>query len=309
MGDTLKEDYILQVQNCIRKNLKTNNYKIEEMIDYLLNNFGKMLRSRIFLEICGDNNINERQIKIAAAIEMVHLASLAHDDIIDDAKYRRGQLSIQSKFGKDVAVYTGDYILSRIFLMLSNFEVDKELKNFTKQIYQIFAGELMQFSFKFKSNISTKEYLRIIRGKTATIFSISAYLGAKEGELSLKDQMQYGIFGNCLGMAFQITDDILDFTGDFDNFGKQVYNDIVNGTYSLPILINLNKNKTKMLHWLEESNVEAINDSVISSGSIDECISIVKTYIKKAKRALNNTSNRDNDKLFEILDSIICRVK
>ena len=301
---------IISVQEFIKNTLMIKNYAIQELIEDMVQSHGKMLRSRVFFESFGhDQEITQRQIKIAALIEMLHLATLVHDDIIDDAEIRRGHKSIQSKYDKSTAVYAGDFIFAKIFQVVASLEFDNQVEKLAKGVFQIFAGELMQHTLKYQYDIKIKDYLRIARGKTAMLFSLAAFLGAHESKKSEKEKIQYALYGHHLGMAFQVTDDVIDFISDVDKAGKNIFNDIEKGTFSLPIILSIKKSKANVEKWINEKSTDELLAFIDEYGIIEETRAFAVKYIEKSKRALHNIPRHDTKNLESILDALIDRLE
>ena len=165
----------------MKKNVKCKDKKIENSIIELIESGGKLLRPAFVLigSKFGTND-TEKSIPTAAVIEMLHMATLVHDDVIDDSKLRRGRETIQSKYGKDYAVYIGDYLFCVCFKILATSASLQAIKVDSRAMSKICMGEVNQLNSRFSMKLSVKDYLNRISGKTAELFSISLYLGAAE---------------------------------------------------------------------------------------------------------------------------------
>ncbi len=291
-GDIQKD--IIEVKERIRKNLKgsINNGLIKNMLDHLLETEGKCLRAGLTI-LTGKirNGDRDRMINAAAAFEMLHMATLAHDDVIDDSKMRRGKESIQSKFGKDVAVYTGDYIIVKAFRFISEEKIEI-LPTFARGFERICEGEIIQNLNKNNGNITFKEYLKVISGKTATLFSMCAWAGAHIGNMEEKEKRQLASSGKHIGMAFQIMDDCRDYLGDEKSLQKKPGSDIENGIYTLPLILALkSKEIPNLREMMTEGKIEEIFYAIKKSNSIDEAKKIAQRYLNKAVDELNKVNN------------------
>lgn len=250
---------------------------------------GKRLRPALVLLGSAFGSVRDPEVlKIAAAIELLHMATLVHDDIIDNSPTRRGQPTAQARYGKEIAVFAGDFLLSKALLLLTQAKADGEMPQLARAMVRICEGEVGQYAGRFKFR-STLDYLRSIRGKTAALFAISAAAGAKQNEADervVKGLVRYGLF---LGMAFQIHDDLLDFAADSRAIGKPVGQDLLSGVYTLPLLLALSHDDPA-LRELAEGQAEAAATTVIAKvrerGGIERAKRILDAYVAKARRAL-----------------------
>ena len=218
------ERSLTETCELIEQTLHTRNEDIEEALVTLARSGGKLLRPAFFFLFAqlGDEEKQEKQqlLKIAASLEILHMATLIHDDIIDDSPLRRGAVTIQSQYGKDVAVYTGDLLFTEFFTLIAD----------------AILGELDQMSHRFDRRMSIPAYLRSVNGKTAELFSLSCLEGAYFGHSSKEVQRLAKRIGRHIGIAFQVYDDILDYTADTETLKKPALEDLSQGVYTLPLL-------------------------------------------------------------------------
>ncbi len=262
---------------------------IYEMIDA----GGKMLRpSMLILASRFGKYDSEKVLPLAAAIELLHIATLIHDDIIDNSKLRRGIETVQSKFGKDAAVYSGDYIIARSF-MLINQQYDQDIvRSLSKKIVQICAGELKQYQLRYNLNISISDYIKIVTGKTAALFALSMYLGARAGGLEEKNARLFGLTGLRTGIAYQIIDDCLDYSGSDKTLLKSSQNDLKQGFYTLPIICALRDDDKHLLHGLLKTttfntqDIQRIYNMVIQKNGVKRAKNYALRYTKKSFKSL-----------------------
>jgi len=275
------------VNKIMIENVKTTEKYIEEPLTDLILSGGKMLRPAFLLLSSKFGNHNDKKHKnLAAVIEMLHMATLIHDDIIDESKLRRGNVTIQSKYGKDQAVYMGDYLFSKCFLMLSEDYSMENIKKISQSIVRICIGEIRQHHFRFNRNVSLKRYLKIISGKTAALFAMSFTIGAKEADCDEKLSKKLGKIGYNIGMAFQIIDDILDYTANENTMGKSIKNDLKQGFFTLPLIYAILEGNNNLEDIIKKDNID--NEDVI------EIINIVKNSdaIERSKRLAIKYTNR-----------------
>ena len=301
----------------MEKNIKIREKQIEDNIKHLVQAGGKLLRPVYFLlsyEI-GPHHDKDQAIAVAAALEVLHMATLVHDDVIDDATTRRGLETIQAKFGKNYAVYTGDYLFCVCFKILSRYVRDlSHIDLNTESMEKILLGELNQMSMRYNFKMNVKEYLRQISGKTAQLFSLSCYFGAEMSQASHFHKLLAKKIGHNIGMAFQIMDDILDYTKNADIIGKPVLNDIKQGVYSLPLIYALTQSPDDFLPYLEKK--EGMDDEDLSLvvtlideyDGVAEAKKLAAKYTEKALRLIKKLpAGQYRDNMLEITTSLLKR--
>ena len=279
---------------------------------------GKLLRSMLTLLIGQmteemDENISTNIVKVSVAIELLHTASLVHDDIVDNATQRRGKESFNYVYGYDMAVMMGDMIFAKAGMFVfdtSNVEV---MNKFGSTIVDLSMGQLLEMKSRNNIKQSKKNYIYRIRKKTASLFETATWAGSVLGNMDKSENDKLGQFGMNLGLAFQIFDDIRDFT-DLNNknnkSGKNVGIDINNGILTLPVILSLENNYQtnpfyKQIKSKHEINVKDLGIYLIQEGFIQQATSIGNTYIEKALNNLKHfKSNEITDILFEIANSI-----
>lgn len=230
------------------------NFSIKEsqvgaVLDDVLNISGKMIRAKILLlsAFSGTNwkNNKERICKLAAMVELTHLASLIHDDIVDDSPYRRGKQSIQGKYGKDAAVFAGDFLIARVFYYGVVENLNEAVSILAKTIENMCIGEIEQELYHYQEDISEEKYFEIIERKTAALFLAACSIGARESVCSKELTQKLELFVRNLGLMFQIKDDILDFTSNSKDLGKETHKDFQNGIYTFPVIMTLKNAKLR----------------------------------------------------------------
>lgn len=287
------ENDLIKVKDIMLKNVKCSEKNIETALIELIDSGGKMLRPGFLILASKFGEPDSDKIySLGAVVEMLHMATLIHDDIIDDAPLRRGDETIQSRYGKNYAVFMGDYLFSKCFMLVSNGTSMENLKNVSKVIARICIGEIEQFSHKYSRNVSINKYLKRIAAKTAALFSLSFYIGASESGCSEKFCKNMGKAGYNLGMAFQIIDDILDFSSDELTIGKPVGNDIKEGIFTLPLIYALQKDDKNISEILikesySETDIKKLIELVECSGGIEMSRELAKKYTEKAFKHLS----------------------
>ena len=302
----LKRELTL-VLDLMKKNVKCKDKKIENSIVELIESGGKLLRPAFVL--IGSNfgeYDREKSIPTAAVIEMIHMASLVHDDVIDDSKLRRGQETIQSKYGKDYAVYIGDYLFCVCFKILATSSSLQAIKMDSRAMSKICMGEINQLNSRYSKKLSIKDYLSRISGKTAELFSLSLSLGAAECDANKNVVRTLYNIGHNLGMAFQIIDDILDYEGNDESIRKSAGNDLKQGIYTAPFIyasINNSKEFEKFIgnEYLTDDNIKEIVEKVKINNGVRDARELADKYMKKCFKGIEALPD---NKYKEILNDI-----
>lgn len=286
----IKQD-LTDVLKVIDANITLHNKKARQAILDLLQAGGKLLRPAFFLLIAKTGEVYDRDqlIHVAASIEVLHMASLIHDDIIDESESRRGTPTIHSQFGQKYALYTGDYLFCVCFKILSKYANALSTIEFnTDTIERVLIGELEQMDSRYNTNITVKQYLHQISRKTASLFAMSCHMGAELSGANKQDLINTRKIGYEIGMAFQILDDILDYTGDKEILGKPTLEDMKQGVYSLPLIYSLHQNSEDFKPLLDkkehitEEDVDKILDLINQNEGIEKSRKIAVKYTNKA---------------------------
>ena len=273
-----------KVKNQIRAFVEVCNHKKSlDLLDKLAT--GKMLRSKLILKIAG---VSDESIKLCAIVEMIHAASLLHDDVIDEANTRRGKPSVNALFDNKTAIMFGDILYSRAFTELTL--MDKRVAyTISNSVTQLSIGEMLDVDLANTFNTSYDKYLDMIYKKTGSLIEAAAKAAAILAGL---DENKYALYGKNLGVAFQMIDDILDITQDSQTLGKPAMLDFVEGKVTIPYLLLHerleNKTKLEALYkkeltqeeslWIKEqmSITNALNDSILQAKQIgNEAIAAV----------------------------------
>ncbi|MFD2829351.1 polyprenyl synthetase family protein [Corticicoccus populi] len=240
----------------------------------------------------GDPEKYQQVLNTSAALELIHMATLVHDDIIDDSNLRRGQSTVYYKHGYFQAVNTGNYLLANSIYLVSDIKHHEFHNTFSKAIESIVEGELIQFNQQFDALQTMEDYYRKIYRKTALLIEMSVKLGGYAGnvEQSVLDALiKYGYH---IGMSFQIIDDCLDFIGDEKSLGKPKFSDLQNGHYTLPVLLLRDKDdvfKEKLMSYQHNPTLlQELTRRVLESSEIDNAVEISNNHIAEADNAIRN---------------------
>ncbi|MES5145070.1 polyprenyl synthetase family protein [Lactobacillus crispatus] len=282
-----------EVNQLIQATIRTPYSDLQDALLEMASNGGKYLRPSLLIlsaQIASKKETVSKQIiQLASSIEILHMASLIHDDIIDDSDERRGKISIQARFGKDTAVYAGDLLFTHFFDLILNAisEQDYMIKN-AHTMHHLLAGELGQMAERFNLSQDFNDYLTNVKGKTAALFRLAAEEGSHFGNGD-EQTTQALASGENLGIAFQIVDDILDYTGG-KQLNKPTLEDLTTGVYSLPILLALSKKELReqLVPLLEKkrqmskNDIEQIQKILLNSSVIEETHALAEQYTNRA---------------------------
>jgi len=289
----LNEDIEL-VNQVIRQSLHSDVALINQISAHIINSGGKRMRPVLHLLTAGMiGEINEKNYKLAAIIEFIHTATLLHDDVVDQSTKRRNIKTANTVFGNAASVLVGDFIYSRSFQIMvgiNNMDIMNILADTTNAISE---GEIMQLLNINNAEMDEKNYFKVIKQKTAKLFEASSVLAGvinHEGATQLK---KLSILGESFGMIFQITDDILDYSGSESEIGKNVGDDLAEGKITLPLIYAIKKG-TKAQSTLIKNSIKL--------NKINELPNIIS--ILEETKAIELTRSRAEDFLLTIKDSI-----
>ena len=289
------EQKLILVEEKIKNKLTSEVDLIQKISDYHIETGGKRLRALLTLgssKLCGYLK-GGRDINLAACVELIHGATLLHDDVIDNCDVRRGKKTTNVIWGNQSSILAGDYLLSRCFEMMvedGNLEILKLLSSTSAKIAQ---GEILQLQHKGEIDMLEETYLNIISSKTAVLFSAATKVGAILAERNNKEKEALEFYGKNLGLTFQIADDTLDYNSDINLFGKNTGNDFYEGKITLPIILLF-----QQAHDSEKKQLENIfNKNIRSEGDFSDVFKLISKYkvisqcYKKAEHFINLASN------------------
>ncbi len=263
----------------------------------LLQSGGKRIRP-VFVLLGGRfGEGNQENIHHAAvALELIHMASLVHDDVIDEADKRRGTETVNAVWGNKVAMYTGDYLFARALTVMAEIENPKAHTLLAETILELCRGEIEQMKDKYNYDQGIKSYLRRIKRKTALLIASSCELGAISANASEEVQRILYLYGYYVGMSYQIIDDILDFIATEEQLGKPAGGDLLQGNVTLPVLFAMeNKELKKKIMGVNEyttkSDMANLIESIKETDSIEKSFSISEQYLQRALHVIKPLPN------------------
>lgn len=303
-----------QVNRHIERLCKSNSESMQKMMDWVLSARGKQIRPILTLLCSKLKGKKVDATEIAAIIEMCHTASLIHDDIIDEADQRRGQLSVQKRFGKEMAVYAGDFM---IFATLGR--TDLRIKPW---FYDMFGkleimcdGEVGQFDNRYNTDITEEKCIENIIGKTSAMFVIACGAGAYEGKCNAEEKEAVERFAKYFGLLFQMRDDLMDFVATTEESRKTIHNDFWCGYYTMPAIHTfmnpdygeelkiIAKNLKNGIH--EKETDERITELIRNADGFKYTVRLIEQYKNSAKESLHIFKpSMAKEKLFELVDAL-----
>ncbi len=289
------DDKLILTEEKIKSKLASEIRLVQEMTNYHIETGGKRLRALLTLgtaKLCGYSK-GSRDVNLAACVELIHSATLMHDDVIDEGVVRRGKKTLNKIWNNQSSVLIGDYLLSRCFEMMvddGNIEVLNLLSSTSSKIAQ---GEVMQLQHKGEVDMLEETYLKIISAKTAELFAAATKVGAIISNVDSKEKDALEFYGRNLGLTFQIADDTLDYNSELKLFGKKIGQDFFEGKITLPIILLFQE-----LDSLEkEILIEIFAKKIRLKDEFDKVISLIKKYkiidqcYQKAQHYINLASN------------------
>ncbi|MDQ3020119.1 MAG: polyprenyl synthetase family protein [Bacteroidota bacterium] len=309
-------DELKEFENQFSNVLKSKVALIDLITKYILKQKGKKIRPILVLlsaKLCGE--VNSRTYIAANLVELLHTATLIHDDVVDDAKTRRGLASINAVWKNKASVLIGDYLLSKgLLISLENNEYDF-LQLTSEAVRRMSEGELLQIQKARNFDATEETYFKVISDKTASLIKTCCKLGALSSAKHSDDVEKLGVFGENIGISFQLRDDILDYAGRKKLLGKSTGNDLKEKKFTLPLIVSLRnapKKKSNEIMKLIKSDrtkkFDEVFDFVIENGGIDYAIEKVNDYGVTAKNSIKDFKESPvKDSMMEFVDFVIKR--
>ena len=250
------------VDEIIRDRLDSEVVLVRQVADYIIGGGGKRLRPALVILVAGAcGYTGDHHLQLAAVIEFIHTATLLHDDVVDDSQMRRGRATANSAFGDAAAVLVGDFLYSRAFQMMVQVQSMRVMEVLADATNAIAEGEVMQLLHVHNADVTETDYLRVIRSKTAKLFEAAARLGGILAGVPRAQEDAAAEYGMHLGTAFQLVDDILDYSGDLAQTGKNLGDDLSEGKATLPLIRAMRNGSAAQSALIRKAIVEGgLND-------------------------------------------------
>jgi octaprenyl-diphosphate synthase len=300
---------MLEVDALIRQRLASRVALIDQISGYIVNAGGKRIRPRLvllFAEAFGCHG--PERLELAAIVEFIHTATLLHDDVVDESALRRGRATANATFGNAASVLVGDFLYSRAFQMMVSVDRMRVLEVLADATNVIAEGEVLQLMNMHDPDLTVEDYLRVIRFKTAKLFEASARLGAVLGGADAATEESCADYGRCLGTAFQLVDDLLDYEGDTAALGKNVGDDLREGKPTLPLLLAMERASAGEREFIrraieqgEQQRLPEILSVVRRTGALEATRAAAQQEADKARaRALALPPSRAREALIDL---------
>jgi octaprenyl-diphosphate synthase len=311
-------DDLTSLESTIQKLITTKIGFIKEIVNHIIRSGGKRVRPILIMltaRLCGYKG--EKHIPYAAIIEFIHTATLLHDDVVDNAQTRRGSSTANTLWGNEPSVLVGDFLFSKSFELMAHNGSEEIMRIMSEATTSLAEGEILELLKTCDVDTTEQEYFEIIKNKTASLFSAACEVGAILGKVSQGKRVALRDFGHNLGMAFQLTDDVLDYVSYDSVLGKRVGTDLKEGKVTLPLIHTLKssteKEKTYIKTVLNNTKITAKDFTRVSKiikryGGVEYTVNTTRQFIENAK--LNLQSFRPSaykESLTTLADYILAR--
>ncbi len=304
-----------RVEEEMYRLLKTDDRLLAESSTHLLKGGGKRLRPALVILSAGlFGPISDAVISVAAAAEIIHMATLVHDDVVDDAGTRRGIPTINARWSADLSILLGDYLFATAFSTLAATGDNRVVRIMADVVFQMCSGEIRQMEEEFDARQSEEDYLRRIEQKTAYFIAECCHLGGLLGGASDAEAQALRRYGNGLGMGFQIVDDILDFQANVATLGKPVGSDLRSGVITLPVIHALVRSDDADLirsiitkRSIGDEEVEQVTRALEAAGSFDYAYRLALKYVRDARESLASLPQVPTLKTLETLTEFVLK--
>jgi octaprenyl-diphosphate synthase len=268
---------LVQVDEVIRRRLDSDVALIRTIANYIVGSGGKRLRpALVLLAACAFGAKGPARHELAAVIEFIHTATLLHDDVVDESSLRRGRATANAEFGNAASVLVGDFLYSRAFQMIVGVGSMRVMKVLADATNVIAEGEVLQLLNVHDADTDEEKYLRVIRYKTAKLFEAATQVGAILGDASPEAEVALAEYGMHLGTAFQLIDDVLDYSGDLHETGKNLGDDLAEGKPTLPLIYAMRagnpEDRERVRHAIEhggKADLEGVVAAIHRVGALD----------------------------------------
>ena len=300
----------------IERRLKSEVPLVSQVSQYIVAAGGKRLRPALLLLMCGALGYRgDQRYNLAAVVEFIHTATLLHDDVVDESTLRRGRATANEAFGSPASVLVGDFLYSRAFQMMVDAGDMRIMQTLAEATNVIAEGEVLQLMNMHDAALSEEGYLRVIRSKTAKLFEASARLAALLAQSSTAVEKSCADYGQALGTAFQVIDDVLDYDGDVPEMGKNLGDDLREGKATLPLIIAMQRGTDAERTTIEQAietggteHMQQIIDIVHKTGALQATRDAAALEAQRAVDALAGLpANPYRTALLELASQLLVR--
>lgn len=315
---TLLRKDLKKIENSLNRAVQAEHPTLRKASTQLLNAGGKRIRPVFVLLSAEFGDSTRPDVETAAvALELIHMATLVHDDVVDNSELRRGKPTVKHLHGNKVAMYTGDYMLARALETITELEDIRVHQLLSKTLIEVVQGEIAQIKDKYNLDQAMWDYFRRIKRKTALLIATSCKLGAITSGASDYEAKKLYEYGYYIGMSFQIIDDILDFTATEETLGKPTGGDLLQGHITLPVFLamkdasfradleHLFENKNE----IEEAELYEVIEKLKTTNAIEKSYEVSNKYLEKALESLECLPNNKNKKTLKIIAQVIGKRK
>lgn len=309
-------DDMRDMDAVIESRLKSDVPLVSQISKYIVAAGGKRLRPALLLLMCGALGHRDAQRhSLAAVVEFIHTATLLHDDVVDESTLRRGRATANEAFGNPASILVGDFLYSRAFQMMVEVGDMRIMQTLAEATNVIAEGEVMQLMNMHDASLSEEEYLRVIRSKTAKLFEASARLAALLAKAPEAIEQACADYGQALGTAFQVIDDVLDYDGDVPELGKNLGDDLREGKATLPLIIAMQRGTEAERQLIRQAietggtgQMAQIMDIVQQTGALQATRDAAASEARRAITALSGLpKNIYSDALLELASQLLGR--
>ena len=294
-------DDMSMVNDLIERSLHSEVALIDKLGHYIINSGGKRLRPLVVLLSAGAFSYSgDKHINLAAIIEFIHTATLLHDDVVDASLLRRGQKTANQRWGNEASVLVGDFVYSRAFQMMVEIDSMQVMKILSEATNTIAEGEVQQLINRHDPQMTEARYLEVIHNKTAKLFEAAAQLGAVVAERNQQEQIALANYGKHLGTAFQLIDDVLDYSSSSEKLGKNIGDDLAEGKPTLPLLYTMwngtESDSVIIRNAIKnggKNQIKAITSCIHSTGAISYTAELARNEFELAIQALDKLPPSD----------------
>jgi geranylgeranyl pyrophosphate synthase len=303
-------DFLKELEGELSRFSTSKTGFLAQLVDYVLTGSGKRVRPALVYVASRFGKADKHQVmQTALAVELIHVATLVHDDLVDEAVMRRSKATVGVKFGDGAAVLLGDYVYAQAFQRLASIGRPELLQVFADTTLTMCDGEIGQYEGRYAFDVSEADYLEFLRKKTASLMASSAWAGGVLAGLPAEQSKALEVFGDKIGVAFQVVDDLLDLEGEEDDTGKTLRTDLLHGKMTMPLIRYAAAlpaaERQSLFEVLKNPNgqLSDLVKKVLASGVMKECRARVDGLVAEAENALSSLPDHPSRSLLKKISS------